>query len=210
MRIEAKNIRKQYGDNLILNLSSLIIESGEFVGMVGENGTGKSTLLHIIAGLDTNFEGSVTYDGEPLQERVQREITLVMQKPYMFSRSVRQNLAYPLAVRGLSKEEIAQRTTETAERFGLTPLMEQRADRLSGGEMQKLNLARAVIFSPRLLMLDEPTANVDRAFTEKIEESLRDYHKDNTMILVTHSAEQAHRLCDRVIRLQRGTDYEIL
>lgn len=210
MRIESKNIRKQYGDNLILNLSSLIIESGEFVGMVGENGTGKSTLLHIIAGLDTNFEGSVTYDGEPLQERVQREITLVMQKPYMFSRSVRQNLAYPLAVRGLSKEEIAQRTTETAERFGLTPLMEQRADRLSGGEMQKLNLARAVIFSPRLLMLDEPTANVDRAFTEKIEESLRDYHKDNTMILVTHSAEQAHRLCDRVIRLQRGTDYEIL
>lgn len=133
-----------------------------------------------------------------------------MQKPYMFSRSVRQNLAYPLAVRGLSKEEIAQRTTETAERFGLTPLMEQRADRLSGGEMQKLNLARAVIFSPRLLMLDEPTANVDRAFTEKIEESLCDYHKDNTMILVTHSAEQAHRLCDRVIRLQRGTDYEIL
>lgn len=212
MRIECKNLKKSYGDNLILDIPSFVIESGEFLGIVGENGCGKSTLLHILAGLEQDFQGEVSYDENRTVKEVQKEMTLVMQRPYMFSRSVRQNLMYPLKVRGMGSAEIKKKVKRSAEVFGLTELMEQRADRLSGGEMQKLNLARGLIFQPGLLMLDEPTANVDRAFTEKIEASLLEYYQEYrpTMILVTHAREQAGRLCSRVIRLERGKNYEVL
>lgn len=212
MKISCSQLQKKYGENLILDIPSLEIASGEFLGIVGENGTGKSTLLHILAGLDTDYSGQVQYEDTKTARDVQKEMSLVMQKPFMFSRSVRKNLAYPLIVRGLDRDEIAKKVNEQAKRFGLESLMEQRADRLSGGETQKLNLARAIIFSPRLLMLDEPTANVDRDFTRKIEASLLEYYQKNnpTILLVTHSREQAQRLCNQVIELKRGKNYEIL
>ena len=212
MKIECRHIQKSYGNTPILNFSELTIDSGEFLGITGENGTGKSTLLHMIAGLDAHFGGEIFYDGQPRTRTHEQQMTLVMQKPYMLKRSVLHNLTYPLEIRGIDKQERLKRAHDTAERYGLIALLSQRADRLSGGEMQKLNLARAEMIRPRLLMLDEPTANVDKAYTNIIEMHLRDYYEKEkpTILLVTHSGEQAARLCNRVIHVKRGKEYAIL
>lgn len=212
MKIECRNIRKCYGDTAILNFSELLIPSGGFLGITGENGSGKSTLLHLIAGFDDRYSGEILFNGTPRTPAHALQMTLVMQKPYMLKRSVKQNLMYPLEIRGVEKAERNEKALETAERYGLTPLLEQRADRLSGGEMQKLNLARAEIIRPRVLMLDEPTANVDKAYTKIIESHLEDFYEavQPTILLVTHSEEQARRLCRRVIQVKRGQEYAIL
>lgn len=211
MKIECRQIQKSYGNTPILNFSELTIDSGEFLGITGENGTGKSTLLHMIAGLDAHFGGEIFYDGQPRTRTHEQQMTLVMQKPYMLKRSVRDNLTYPLEVRHIDRAERNERALDTAARYGLTHLLSQRADRLSGGEMQKLNLARAEMIRPRLLMLDEPTANVDRAFTKIIEQHLLAYYEKEqpTILLVTHSREQARHLCRRVIQLKRGQEYAV-
>ncbi len=212
MKIECRKIKKSYGETVILDFEELIIPSGDFLGITGENGTGKSTLLHLIAGFDPRYSGEILLDGEPRNRQHELEMTLVMQKPYMLKRSVLQNLTYPLELRNVEKKERLDQAYVTAERYGLTHLLEQRADRLSGGEMQKLNLARAEMIRPRLLMLDEPTANVDRGFTEIIEHHLQEYYETQkpTILLVTHSREQAMRLCRRVIQVKRGQEYAVL
>lgn len=212
MKIECRNIRKSYGETEILRFSELVIPSGAFLGIIGENGSGKSTLLHLIAGLDDRYEGTIQFDGQERNRTHAQQMTLVMQKPYMLKRSVLHNLTYPLEIRGIDKQERLKRARDTAERYGLLALLSQRADRLSGGEMQKLNLARAEMIRPRLLMLDEPTANVDKAYTKIIEMHLRDYYEKEkpTILLVTHSGEQAARLCNRVIHVKRGKEYAVL
>lgn len=212
MKIECKNIRKSFGETEILHFERLLIPSGDFLGISGENGSGKSTLLQLIAGLDERFGGQILFDGNPRAREHALQMTLVMQKPYMLKRSVKQNLMYPLELRGVEKEECKERAKETAARYGLTLLLHQRADRLSGGEMQKLNLARAEMIRPRLLLLDEPTANVDRGFTQIIEKHLLRYYEEEqpTILLVTHSEEQAKRLCRRVIHMKRGQEYAVL
>ena len=205
MHITVQDLTKTY-DKTVLEIPRLEIESGSFWGIIGPNGSGKSTLMKIIAGLNQATTGQVMYDGQPLSQSVRSSMTLVFQKPYLLRTSVYQNIAYPLQIRGVPHTEIGERVEGMLGMLGIEDLREQRAWTLSGGEAQKVALARALVFRPRLLILDEPTANIDPASILELEKIIKAYYKEYkpTILMVTHNVQQTKRICDQVAFMYQG------
>lgn len=205
MHISMEGLTKTY-EKTVLDIPHLKIESGSFWGIIGPNGSGKSTLMKIVAGLTQATAGKVLYDGQPLSQLVQASMTLVFQKPYLLRTSVYQNIAYPLQIRGLASKGISDRVEEMLEKLDIQNLRDQRAWTLSGGEAQKVALARALVFRPRLLMLDEPTANIDPASILHLERIVREYYDEikPTILMVTHNVQQTKRTCEQVAFMYRG------
>lgn len=205
MHITVQDLTKTY-DKTVLDIPRLEIESGSFWGIIGPNGSGKSTLMKIIAGLNQATTGQVLYDGQVIDQSVRSSMTLVFQKPYLLRTSVYQNIAYPLQIRGVSVKEIGQRVDAMMETLDITNLRGQRAWTLSGGEAQKVALARALVFRPRLLILDEPTANIDPASILQLEKIIMAYYEKfkPTILMVTHNVQQTKRVCDQVAFMYQG------
>ena len=203
MEVRLEQVSKQYGTKQIYSNLNEVFESGKITGLVGDNGAGKSTLLRLIAGLDLDYSGHIYYDGKPLSKPLYQQMTMVFQTPYLLKRSVYDNIAYPLQIRHRSAAEIRQKTEAMIARLGIEKLADQYAHKLSGGESQKVALARALIFEPDLVLLDEPMSGIDAAsvrfMEEMIQEYVREYHK--TVIMITHNARQAQELCDRIVHL---------
>ncbi len=203
MEIRLEQVSKQYGSKQVFTNLNEVFESGKITGLVGDNGAGKSTLLRLIAGLDLNYSGHIYYDGKLLSKPLYQQMTMVFQTPYLLKRSVYDNIAYPLQIRHRSAAEIRQKTEAMIARLGIEKLADQYAHKLSGGESQKVALARALIFEPDLVLLDEPMSGIDAAsvrfMEEMIQEYVREYHK--TVIMITHNARQAQELCDRIVHL---------
>lgn len=206
MEICIKNVKRYYSNKLVLDIEDLTIESGKITGIIGPNGSGKSTLLRIIGGLDKEFSGEIKYDNEIIGKETYQDMTLVSQKPYLFRRMVSQNLEYPLKIREMDKKEISLKVDESLESFQIQNLRNKKAHLLSGGESQKVNLARALIFHPKLLLLDEPTSNIDPESIKIMEREIIRFNKETngTVLIVTHNMEQARRLCDKLIELEEG------
>lgn len=206
MEVKVRNLKKYYKENLVLDITDYTFKEGQIIGLRGPNGVGKSTLLNIIAGLDPQFEGEVLYDGKPLDEKIQKEITEVFQKPFLFKRKVKDNIKYPMLLRRLDKVEIERRTLELAKALDIEDLLNKRGNQLSGGEAQKVALARALVIRPKLLLLDEPTSSIDEEAMITIENCILNFHKQSnaTIIIVTHDAIQSDRICDEVVFLERG------
>lgn len=204
MRLEIRELKKSYDGKIVLDLESAEIQDRKKTGIIGPNGAGKSTLVNLIAGLETPSAGQIFYNGK--KEIPQRHMTLVFQKPYLLSSTVENNIAYPLRLRGWSRERIEERVTRLCEELNLTKLRRQKAWKLSGGETQKVALARALSFSPDLLLLDEPTANIDPTTTAEIEQMLTKINETSgtTIVLITHNLAQARRVCDRCLFLKDG------
>lgn len=204
MKVTFKNLQKSFDGRKVLDLEQGLIKSGSRTAIIGPNGAGKSTLLRIIAGLETADSGSLSYADAPAFP--QRDITMVFQKPYLISTTVEKNIAYPMKLRGYDKAAIEQRTAELAEELNLTGFRKQKAWKLSGGETQKVALARALSFHPKLLLLDEPTANIDPYTTAEIEKMLLSIgeKEETTIVLITHNLAQARRVCDEVMMLHEG------
>lgn len=204
MNISLENVRKSYENRTVLDIREGMIRSGRITAVIGPNGAGKSTLLKIIAGTEKADFGTVLFNGSP--DFPQKKITLVFQKPYLLSSSVEKNIAYPLKLRGFSSNDIERIITPLMEELDLIKLRKKKAWKLSGGETQKTALARALSFEPELILLDEPTANIDPYSTSEIERMLtatRQKHQ-TTMLLVTHNLAQAKRICDDVLMLHNG------
>ena len=207
MELLLQAITRDYKERRVLDIPYGEIKEGSRTAIVGANGAGKSTLLNIIAGLDTGHEGSVFYgsnrDGF---EEHSREITIVFQKPYLISTTVEKNITFPMKIRGLSDENQEKRVSSLCEELNISHLRKQKSWKLSGGETQKVALGRALGFSPRLLILDEPTANIDPATTSEIERMLFKINKEEgtTIIFVTHNLVQAKRVCDQMMFLHEG------
>ncbi|MGM9526400.1 MAG: ATP-binding cassette domain-containing protein, partial [Peptococcaceae bacterium] len=180
-----------------------IFVSGQITGLVGDNGAGKSTLLRLIAGLDLDYSGHIYYDGQPLTKPLYQQMTMVFQTPYLLKRSVYENIAYPLKLRHRPAVEIKEKTQAMIARLGIEKLAGQYAHRLSGGESQKVALARALIFEPDLVLLDEPMSGIDAASVSFMEQMIADYVQQHqkTVIMITHNARQAQELCHRVVHL---------
>ncbi|MCQ4635579.1 ATP-binding cassette domain-containing protein [Anaerovorax odorimutans] len=204
MELSFEHLTRAYEGKTVLDLEHGSIKSGSRTGIIGPNGAGKSTLLNLIAGLDQATSGKIYYNGEA---RIPGEaITLVFQTPYLISATVEKNIAYPLKLRGWAEEKIEERVGFLCEELNLTGMRKKKAWKLSGGETQKVALARALSFHPRLLLLDEPTANIDPATTAEIEKMLIKINEEEktTVVLITHNLAQARRTCDRCLFLKGG------
>ncbi|WP_202707854.1 energy-coupling factor ABC transporter ATP-binding protein [Sporosalibacterium faouarense] len=206
MDIEIKNLKKYFGTKMILDIEELKFKKNIITGIIGPNGAGKSTLINILAGLDKEYQGSITYNKEKFNDSMYLDITLVFQKPYLLNRKVYEDVAYPLKIRKLKKSVVKEKTNEILKELGIYHLRDQKSTQLSGGEAQKVSLARAVIIEPELILLDEPTSSIDEDSISTLERVLKEYNKEynTTIIIITHDIEQAYRLCDEIIFLKNG------
>lgn len=210
MNIETKNLIKTYNETTVLNLTHeqnhLFFESGKVHGILGPNGSGKTTLMKIMAGLIPQTQGDVLYDGSALNPEILKNITYSSHRPTLFSRTVFENIAYPLKIRKRSKEDIPKIVTELMDEFEISNIQSHNAKKLSGGESQKTALARALSFSPKVLFLDEPTANIDPKSIKLMEAALlkRQVSQGLTIIIITHNLSQAFRICNTLTLLNHG------
>lgn len=192
------------GATSILDRLSLTISPGAPTFIVGPNGAGKSTLLRLCMGLTAPSEGRITWGGRPDVKPTRRAI--LFQHPIMLRRSVAANIAYGLVHADYPRERRAARLLELLDRVGLVELAKRPARRLSGGEQQRLALARALARDPELLLLDEPTANLDPAATRGVEEIIRMAAQSGIkIVMASHDLGQVRRLAGDVIFLIRGS-----
>jgi tungstate transport system ATP-binding protein len=211
-----KALKKTY-DKEVLKVEHLTLTKGCIYGIIGPSGAGKSTLLRIINLLTPPSDGEIFFTGKPVPANgndrlaLQRRMALVFQQTLLFKDSVWNNVAYGLKARGFSKTVIKERVDLLLEQVGLKELAFRRADTLSGGEAQRVAIARAVAFEPDLLLLDEPTANLDPGNIVLIEEMITNLarEKDITVVMVTHNIFQARRIADQVIFINQGKIVEM-
>jgi len=166
-------LRKAYGERLLFDIARLEIEKGSACVLTGANGTGKSTLLRMLGGLERCDACTVEFEGSrlplyPYPRELRRGIVYVHQHPIMFSTSVGHNIAYGLLARGVERRQVRGLVDEAMAWAGVLHLRDNDPARLSGGEKQRVALARARVLQPRLLLLDEPTANLDGAAREQV------------------------------------------
>ena len=202
----------RYGERRVLDIPQLEIWPGEVLAIVGPSGAGKSSLLRLLNFLEAPSAGAIVFDGQPIGAaaplHLRRQVTTVFQRPVPFSASVLDNVAYGLRLRG--ERGAREQAAAALERLGLAHLAGKRAHTLSGGEVQRVALARALVIAPRVLLLDEPTANLDPHNIRVIEQTVAELHRDGTtIVLVTHNIFQARRLADRVALLLDGRIIEI-
>lgn len=205
------NVSKQYGPREVLRVERLSFAAGRIHGVMGPSGAGKSTLLRLLNLLERPTAGRILYRGRDVHAyrprlELQRRMAMVFQKPVLFDGTVYENVAYGLRVRGARGPEAAGKVDDALRRVGLEPLRRARALTLSGGEAQRVAMARALVLEPDVLLLDEPTSNLDPNNVALLEGLIRGASGGNgtAVILVTHNVFQAQRLADRVIFLYEG------
>jgi tungstate transport system ATP-binding protein len=207
---QLNDIRKTYNGRTVLAVDELEIYRGEIFSLVGPSGSGKSTLLRLLNFLEHPSQGDLRFAGQqiPLGQEapldLRRRVTTVFQRPMLLNRSVQDNVAFGLRLRG---NRNAHLSVESAlDEVGLAHLAQQSARTLSGGEAQRVALARALVIKPEVLLLDEPTANLDPSNVSVIEEIILRLNRERgvTIVLVTHHIFQARRLADRVGLLLEG------
>src|ERR1051326_2737588 len=216
--IRARNLTKIYksggSDLVIFSGLELDVERGEMLALVGESGAGKSTLLHILGGLDRPSGGTIYYGGKEISgladsERADfrnREIGFVWQIHYLLPEfTAHENVMMPLLIRGMANSAAASEALSRLDEVGLRARASHRAGELSGGEQQRVVLARALVGKPSVLLADEPTGNLDFRTGEMIFELLEGLHRSHqlTSVFVTHNLSFAKR-CDRVLKLEGG------
>jgi ABC-type sulfate/molybdate transport systems ATPase subunit len=204
--LRLEGIEKEYRSIKALDDVTFNAEGGRIVAMIGVNGAGKSTLLKIIAGLEKPDKGRILLNDQTISRRDLRQIaTLVFQRTAMFSMTVYDNMAFGLKIRKQSRPEIKTRITEALHDVGLKDFEKRRAKKTSGGEMQRIALARAFLLEPKILLLDEPTANLDPHSATIIENAIVKRKNDQIIILLaTHNLSQARRLGDEIVHIHAG------
>jgi tungstate transport system ATP-binding protein len=207
------DVRHCYGNRCVVDIPSLEIHRGEILGIVGPSGAGKSTLLRLLNFLETPTHGSLTYaDGSPGDEislAVRREITTVFQRPMLLRRNVAANVRIGRKLRGLDAK--GHTTERWLDRLGLTDLTDAPARTLSAGEAQRVAFARALAVEPSVLLLDEPTGNLDPHNVGLLESIVRteNAERGTTIVVVTHDVFQAKRIADRTALMVSGKIVEL-
>ncbi len=209
---ELADVTKSYGGATVLNIPELSLVREQTCALVGPNGSGKTTLLKLLALIERPTAGEIRFDsarvwnGGMNQTSMARRITLLTHPPFLFNRSVGYNIAYGMKIRGASRKEIRERTQAVLRTVGLEEFRKRDARKLSSGEQQRVALARALALEPDVLLLDEPTASVDKKHAEVIESLIRHLaHQEKiTVIFSTHNYHQAAALAGRIISLYDG------
>jgi tungstate transport system ATP-binding protein len=197
-------------DAFTLQIDELKLAVGRLYLLQGPNGAGKSTLLQLLALLLVPERGQLQYNDQPVttvadRQRLRRQITLVEQSPYLFNTSVYRNLAFGLRLRDVSGDLQRRRITQALEAVGLEGFEQRRAAKLSGGESRRVALARALVLRPQLLLLDEPTAGLDRETLPIFERCLAALPGQGTTVIIAgHDADQPRRLAGSILELDCG------
>ena len=208
-RIELTNVQKYFGDVQVLHDVNLVIEDGEFVVMLGQSGCGKTTTLRAIAGLETVTSGTITIDGREVQnlKAADRDIAFVFQSfslyPHM---TVEENIAFPLRAVRSSKADREAEVKEVARFLGIERLLPRRPSALSGGDMQRVAIGRALVRRPKALLMDEPIGALDAKLREQMRAEIKRLHiaRNSTSVYVTHDQVEAMSLADRIVVMHDG------
>jgi len=206
-----QSIRKRYGSNIALDVEELTIAEGRLYTLTGANGAGKSTLLSILAFLTPPTSGEIFYAGNRVDwnhgsvEEYRRKVTLLHQSPYLFVGSVHDNVAFGLKVRGIPGEEQRRIVDRALDGVGLQGFRDRKARELSGGEAQRVAMARALVLNPEVLLLDEPLANIDRETAGLLETVIASLPaRGTTVVMTTHDPDHPGRLNGESIHLEGG------
>jgi len=210
-QVQISSIHKTYPNaaSPVLSDFSLSINNGEMVALLGPSGTGKSTLLKIIAGIEGADSGDVLFDGESILkvEPNKREAVLMFQKSYLFPfLNVEENIGFGLKMQGVSPETVRGEVKRMLELIGLPGIERRKVGQLSGGESQRVALARALVTKPKLLMLDEPLSSLDTSVRLNLQGAIRDIQRELgvTTIFVTHDLSEAMAMSDRMAIMLDG------
>ncbi len=208
--IAINNLLVRRGGRETLKVDSLDITRGETLAIIGPNGAGKSTLLLVLARLIKPTSGEIVFDGNPLTKlnglEYRRRISFVFQAPLLMDMSVEGNVTLGLKFRGVSKDEARARVMKWLKQLGIESLAKRRAGELSGGEAQRVSLARAFVLEPELMLLDEPFSSLDPPTRAKLLDELSALLTENhrTAIFVTHDLKEAAQLGSRVAVIVKG------
>jgi tungstate transport system ATP-binding protein len=208
--LSLRNVAIRRGGRLVLKVEALSVHPHEVLAVVGPNGAGKSSLLLVLARLLHPEQGEILFNGKPAEGEsdlaYRRRLALVLQDPLLFDTSVYENVAAGLHFRGLPKKEIQPRVETWLERLGISHLAKRRAHELSGGEGQRVSLARALVLEPELLLLDEPFGALDPPTRARLLDDLGQIlpATQTTTILITHDLKEAARLASRVAVMLHG------
>lgn len=199
-----------YGSAPVLEVDRLEILQGEIVALVGPNGTGKTTLLHVLSFVAPPETGRISFYGDRLSRdnalSLRRRVGLLLQNPYLFHTSVLANIMWGLKIRGIKGDRARRAAREALDRVGVSHLEGRNARMLSGGEAQRVALARAIVLEPEVLLLDEPTNHLDRESVRRIEDVVLELNakQGKTIVLATHNLAEAQAMVHRVIHIFRG------
>ncbi|AXI45648.1 ABC transporter ATP-binding protein [Sulfitobacter sp. SK012] len=208
-QIEMRNVQKFFGTNQVLKDLNLTIEDGEFVVMLGQSGGGKTTALRAIAGLETVTDGKILIDGQEVQDRkaADRDIAFVFQSfslyPHM---TVRENIAFPLRAVRMDAAERDRAIKEVAETLQIAQHLDRKPSALSGGDMQRVAIGRALVRRPQALLMDEPLGVLDAKLRDQMRAEIKRLHiaRGSTSVYVTHDQIEAMSLADRIVILHDG------
>jgi tungstate transport system ATP-binding protein len=208
LELRANNLIKRFGARELFNIEQLQVQEGESLHLSGDNGVGKTTLMKILAGLDKPCSGRVAVTPNMKSRwstRLHPKVIYLHQTPYIFTGSVRDNLAYGLKLKGLAYKQISEIVEHALGWARLEELAEHSAHSLSGGEKQRLALARAWVLAPGLLFLDEPTANLDKQSVNSVADLIQKMLEGGAAVMVSnHQKNSVTELCKRSLLLEDG------
>ncbi len=207
--VTLKNVVKKYDKKTIIDNISIDIKDKEFLVLVGSSGCGKSTILRMIAGLEDITDGEIFIDGKCVNNvhPKDRDIAFVFQSYALYPHmSVYDNIAFPLKMRNLKKDEIDKKVKEAAEILNLTEYLDRKPKQLSGGQRQRVALGRAIVRNPKVFLMDEPLSNLDAKLRVQMRSEIKKLHEklQTTFIYVTHDQTEALTMGDRIVVLDKG------
>jgi glutamate transport system ATP-binding protein len=214
--VELRDLRKSFGDNVVLDGVDLSVARGEVIVIAGPSGSGKSTMLRCVNGLETPDSGEIHFDGRPVRPgktlpQIRAEIGLVFQQFNLFPHmTVLDNITLaPIKVKGTPVAQARERAQELLTRVGIAEKADQYPADLSGGQQQRVAIARALAMDPKLMLFDEPTSALDPEMIREVLDVMRDLARDGmTMLVVTHEMGFAREVCDRLVFIDDGNIVE--